>query len=65
MVAESDFLVGPTKNFYFHIWGGEDIHIGLYRSDDEPIANASRRTVHRMAELAGDINPASRVLETL
>lgn len=52
-----------ADNFYFHIWGGEDIHIGLYRSDDEPIANASRRTVHRMAELAGDINPASRVLD--
>jgi len=52
-----------ADNFYFHIWGGEDIHIGLYQSDDEPIANASRRTVHRMAELAGEINPATRVLD--
>lgn len=52
-----------ADNFYFHIWGGEDIHIGLYQSDEEPIANASRRTVHRMAELAGDINPATRVLD--
>lgn len=52
-----------ADNFYFHIWGGEDIHIGLYRSDDEPIANASRRTVHRMAELAGEIRPADRVLD--
>ncbi|MEX2500160.1 MAG: methyltransferase domain-containing protein [Wenzhouxiangellaceae bacterium] len=52
-----------ADNFYFHIWGGEDIHIGLYQSDDEPIANASRRTVHRMAELAGTISPDTRVLD--
>jgi len=52
-----------ADNFYFHIWGGEDIHIGLYQTDDEPIANASRRTVHRMAELAGEINTATRVLD--
>ncbi|MCA1778513.1 MAG: methyltransferase domain-containing protein [Xanthomonadaceae bacterium] len=52
-----------ADNFYFHIWGGEDIHIGLYQSDDEPIANASRRTVHRMAELAGAIGPGTRVLD--
>lgn len=52
-----------ADNFYFHIWGGEDIHIGLYQSDDEPIANASRRTVHRMAELAGKIDSSTRVLD--
>jgi len=52
-----------ADSFYFHIWGGEDIHIGLYESDDEPIANASRRTVHRMAERAGEINPATRILD--
>lgn len=61
--ARAYYNSADADNFYFHIWGGEDIHIGLYRSDDEPIANASRRTVHRMAELAGDINPASRVLD--
>src|SRR6056297_2044415 len=55
--------VVETARAYYHIWGGEDIHIGLYQSDDEPIAAASRRTVHRMAELAGEINPATRVLD--
>jgi len=39
-----------ADNFYFHVWGGEDIHIGLYAAPDEPIADASRRTVERMAE---------------
>ena len=52
-----------ADNFYFHVWGGEDIHVGLYGSDDEPIAEASRRTVERMAERAGDLSPATRVLD--
>ena len=52
-----------ADHFYFHVWGGEDIHIGLYRSDDEPIADASRRTVHRMAELAADLSSETRVLD--
>lgn len=38
-----------ADNFYFHVWGGEDIHIGLYESGDEPIRDASRRTVEHMA----------------
>src|SRR6056297_871268 len=55
--------VVETARAYYHIWGGEDIHIGLYQSDDEPIAAASRRTVHRMAELAGEIYTGTRVLD--
>lgn len=52
-----------ADNFYFLIWGGEDIHIGLYDSDEEPIAAASRRTVERMASLAQGLGPDSRVLD--
>lgn len=51
-----------ADNFYYHVWGGEDIHIGLYQAPDEPIAEASRRTVARMAaEL--QLGPDSRVLD--
>ncbi len=39
-----------ADNFYFHIWGGEDIHVGLYESEQTPIREASRQTVARMAE---------------
>ncbi|TQN27844.1 glycine/sarcosine N-methyltransferase [Haloactinospora alba] len=39
-----------ADTFYHTIWGGTDIHVGLYRSDDDDIAEASRRTVERMAE---------------
>jgi len=52
-----------ADNFYATIWGGEDIHIGLYRDDVEPIAEASRRTVARMAELAAPIDADTRVLD--
>ncbi len=38
-----------ADHFYHQIWGGEDIHIGLYRSPDEAIATASRRTVEELA----------------
>ncbi len=52
-----------ADNFYFTIWGGEDIHIGLYRDDDEPIFDASRRTVERMASRASGLGPDSYVLD--
>ncbi len=38
-----------ADSFYYEIWGGEDIHIGIYRSADEEIARASSRTVATMA----------------
>jgi sarcosine/dimethylglycine N-methyltransferase len=53
-----------ADNFYFHVWGGEDIHIGLYAFPGESIATASRRTVQRMADqLVQGLGPNSRVLD--
>ncbi|MBK1735017.1 SAM-dependent methyltransferase [Halorhodospira abdelmalekii] len=52
-----------ADNFYAIIWGGEDIHIGLYDHPDEPIADASRRTVERMASGAKQLGPQSYVLD--
>lgn len=43
-----------ADDFYRTIWGGEDIHVGLY--DEGPdISAASRRTVQRMAAKAGPL----------
>ncbi len=39
-----------ADNFYFHVWGGEDIHIGLYDGADDAIKDASERTVAFMAD---------------
>ncbi len=52
-----------ADNFYFNVWGGEDIHVGLYKSEDEPIRDASRRTVEHMAEKLTNISKDSKVLD--
>jgi len=39
-----------ADRFYAEVWGGEDIHVGLYRSESESIKDASRRTVEHLAE---------------
>jgi sarcosine/dimethylglycine N-methyltransferase len=51
-----------ADNFYFNIWGGEDIHVGTYNYPGESIFDASRRTVERMAEKL-DITPETRILD--
>ncbi|HKJ71567.1 MAG TPA: methyltransferase domain-containing protein [Gammaproteobacteria bacterium] len=40
-----------ADTFYFTIWGGEDLHLGMYQSEDESIYDASVRTVYHMADL--------------
>jgi sarcosine/dimethylglycine N-methyltransferase len=62
-VAEDYYDSSDADNFYAAIWGGEDIHIGLYQSDDEPIRDASHRTVLRMAELLQGLKPGAVVLD--
>jgi sarcosine/dimethylglycine N-methyltransferase len=52
-----------ADNFYSLIWGGEDLHVGLYESPTEPVFDASRRTVARMAELVPSLGSDSRVLD--
>ncbi|MEQ8825278.1 MAG: methyltransferase domain-containing protein [Filomicrobium sp.] len=52
-----------ADNFYLHIWGGEDIHIGLYQSESEAIATASRRTVERLADLLPQLGAGAHILD--
>ncbi len=49
-IAREYYNSEDADNFYSLIWGGEDIHIGLYEKPDESITQASRRTVVNMAE---------------
>jgi len=60
--ARDYYNSADADTFYHEVWGGEDIHVGLYESPDEPIAPASARTVERMAETAG-ITADTRVLD--
>ena len=49
--------------FYRKIWGGEDIHIGLYETAGEPISVASQRTVQTMASYLPPLNVEDVVLD--
>jgi sarcosine/dimethylglycine N-methyltransferase len=51
---------GDADNFYATIWGGEDIHIGIYENDS--IFDASHRTVQKIANLL-TLNESTRVLD--
>ena len=52
-----------ADNFYFHIWGGEDIHVGWYQSARENIYAASRRTVEHMARKLSRWKSGTKVLD--
>lgn len=60
--ARSYYNSTDADLFYFRVWGGEDIHIGLYQSDEEEIFTASRRTVRTMAEKVS-LDADKRVLD--
>lgn len=49
--AETYYDSSDADSFYHAIWGGEDIHVGIYADENEPIFAASRRTVRRLADL--------------
>ncbi|MCI5160746.1 MAG: class I SAM-dependent methyltransferase [Candidatus Electrothrix sp. AX5] len=55
-----------ADEFYYNIWGGEDIHIGLYEKAKDDIRTASRRTVARLAACIADHpreKPIKKVLD--
>ena len=52
-----------ADSFYAEIWGGEDIHIGMYEPADEEIPAASARTVEAMASELGAVGADARILD--
>ena len=62
-VAESYYDSEDADNFYALIWGGEDIHIGLYEDPPGDIRAASRRTVEYMAGRLKNLGAQSHVLD--
>ena len=53
-VARSAYDNPDADWFYSQIWGGQDIHLGLYREPGESIAVASRRTMDHMVGKLGE-----------
>ena len=47
--AEEYYNSTPADEFYFKIWGGDHIHVGIYNHSKESIKDASPRIVQMMA----------------
>ena len=56
-IARDYYNSDDADNFYAIIWGGEDIHVGLYETEGEPIIDASHRTVRQLAKCLGKVGP--------
>jgi len=52
-----------ADEFYYRIWGGEDIHIGIYQEPGQPIKAASRNTVREMANSLPALDGNTEVLD--
>lgn len=61
-ITQNYYDSDDADNFYHTVWGGEDIHVGLYNSDSDPIADASRRTVEQMTDLL-NLTPETKILD--
>ncbi len=61
-IARDYYDSEDADNFYAAIWGGEDIHIGLY-DGRRSIKEASRETVLHMARRLRGLKPGARVLD--
>ena len=62
--AQEYYNSDDADNFYYHVWGGEDIHVGLYESQDEDITTASQRTVATMAaQCASRFTPQTTIID--
>ncbi|HMP82514.1 MAG TPA: methyltransferase domain-containing protein [Verrucomicrobiota bacterium] len=62
-VTREYYNSSDADNFYATVWGGEDIHIGLYREPGESIYAASRRTVETMAGMLPPLSASHAVLD--
>ncbi len=52
-----------ADEFYHTIWGGEDIHVGMYQYPGEDIFQASKRTVVHMASMTTPNGKDTRILD--
>lgn len=61
--TEAYYDSSEADGFYAAIWGGEDIHIGVYQEPGEAVAAASVRTVDTMIEELGALDASAHVLD--
>lgn len=62
-VTKNYYDSDDAHNFYYTIWGGEDLHLGIYESDADTIFEASRRTIRHMASRSRLASDKARVID--
>ncbi len=62
-IAETYYDSREADQFYLNIWGGEDIHVGIYPEAGGSIIEASRKTVETMAGKLQGLGADTRVLD--
>lgn len=62
-VTKNYYDSDDAHNFYYTIWGGEDLHLGIYASEKDSIFEASRQTIRRMAEKSAFVGKKARVID--
>lgn len=60
--AEEYYNSTPADEFYFKIWGGDHIHVGIYNHSKESIKDASPRIVQMMASKL-NLNSNTKLLD--
>lgn len=60
--AQDYYNSTPADEFYFKIWGGEHIHVGIYNHQKESIKDASPRIVELMASKL-NLTPETKLLD--
>ncbi len=62
-ISKDYYDSSDADGFYYSVWGGEDIHIGIYDDNESDIASASLNTVKTMASQLTNITQSSKVLD--
>ncbi|MBB4211607.1 sarcosine/dimethylglycine N-methyltransferase [Rhodothalassium salexigens DSM 2132] len=61
--AQTYYDSDDADRFYSAVWGGEDIHIGLYEPGETDIKGASVKTMERMLKSLGGLSADDRVAD--
>jgi sarcosine/dimethylglycine N-methyltransferase len=61
--AQEYYNGDDAEAFYSTIWGGENIHIGLYEQESDCVVAASDRTVKRLGRQLEPLDSTHRVLD--
>ncbi len=62
-IARDYYNSDDADAFYYTVWGGEDLHLGIYEAESDSIFEASRRTIDRMASHSTLLGSGARVLD--